>query len=830
MEEARRASYNVTQPYDMTRQLELAGAIFFSNADAAPDKSLLNAYLLGTSNARMIVDPLKLREAWAKACYYATLGHTTNRGKFPLLRVGEDALVSSRYPAVWRAGNVRMRLSFDFDGVPGCEELPFPTAQELFDRVCEFLQTNTMYDDADPPPYRQEACTVFLGSNNVKNRSAHVIFHDLCFGDADHNKLKNGDPLCEAMTEHIGMGLQADLGIQGIKWEFMDKKDKGQWRGAVLPIAQHFNVHPSKVEFWEGLADRIDPHVLRGDEAWENVINWKRREKRARVVGDYPNPFENDINPVERRVREFFPDFFPPNIIFEDKGNNCFVPNTRLCPLRQGEHSRAGKFYVCGTSDGLITCACHSSNCTAINIPRLYVEPFPDLIAAFERVYCRVGKMALLRASLHPPMKTLLMLTRTGVRDHVASIPLNQGGDLKIGKQVVKRSDYWFDNAKETYVQLAFMPPPQVCPAIFFNTFTGFNPPVVVAADSFRDLTHEELLRKLPTMLTHMYTNVCDSDRDVYMQLLGFFSHMLRFPGIKPKWALWMYGPQGQGKGLLMAFIALILGPRNYFHADPKSISEEFNGDIMEKILIYSDEGIDAVGNNAATANKMVKKLVTETSQTVRRKFQDNYNIDTCFRLVASSNDDPCMDAGDRRWLVLYCDTRTKNDNGDIALPIAQLVAESESVESAGAFLEMARRGYYVEGFQFEEAPTSKYKTALVEEGFTGMQKFWVTLLKEEDETIFTTVRKSKHEFYELFRASLPEREKLNKENTDVKFWNYCVKVVPKDDWNMKRSRLNGAMNAVATYVMPPIEDLRAGLAHLLKLPRDYFAVQQVQE
>jgi hypothetical protein len=825
---AKEKSAHVTVPVDLLPLLLRAGAqVFFTTKDEpVVNKERMTVYQLtgrGGGN-RYILDPKAVRMCWAQACGMATGEEEILADfPFPLLRCGDGCLVTSRYPEVWEAGHVRIKVAVDFDALPTSSECEFPSPEQVFLRTCAFLQENVQ---DTPIVFADEPATVFLGSNAVKERSAHVIFHTVCFSSDLSNKLKNGDPLCTKFSAFVAdMGFDADLGIQGLKWEFSDKPLKdGGWRANVLPLSQHFNCGNVGITTWADLAWRIDPHMLPEDYGWERTVSWKAGNKKAKKAAPKKKKKKAKdaavvpADDVEKRVRSAFPGFFPDDVVFESKENGVVVPLTALCPLKQGEHTVSGKFFVVLHADGSVECKCQSSNCVPVRLDsaRVVELQHADVIEACERVWVRVGTQAILRQSLTWESANVVSLSRSKFNQHTECIELNRGGFVTIEKTKFTKAQYWFDSTPTKYTQCVFSPPPQIVQHGCFNTYCGLDTSVRALADTMTNMSPEELDAEWKFTRDHIFNNLCAADVDAYKQLIGFHADMLLMPGRKPRWSVLLHGPQGAGKGLAMTFFSAPVGKRLYAHADALSLGEGFNGGLMEKLLLFSDEGIDV-----SKGDKMLKKLITEETQTVRRKYQENYDVQTCFRIVAACNDQPTwVQPGDRRWLVLYCDTRTTNEEGSLQLFNHEIAAESASLRGPAAFLELARRGLLTETFNPMETIQTVFKLALQEEQMSAFQLWWREMLQEESAPFFLAGEWcSKQSVYDAF-ASVGVR---HKEMTFIKFWNENFQLLPLASWVFARRRLGGGSNAVSCVMCPSKQDLQAAFCRLYRLPPTYF-------
>lgn len=827
MEEAYRSSYNVTVPFDVLPLLCKEQSFEKEYKMPAGRENDFLIYQIGGSNVIMKCDPMALRRIWAAACERVT-GERALLDRMPLLRCGSGFLVSSLNPQCYNdQSGVRARLSIDFDCTD--KEKPFPVADHFFSRVCDFLDDRVVHPEKRS--FHDEEASLFLGSNNVKQRSAHLIFHNLCWQPEMSNFVKKSSPIAKAFTKQMTdeFGLDADIGIKGLKWEFMDKRDKTEWRECVLPLTRQFNLpeeDATAFPLFQELAHQIDPHVLPTDRAWHRTCVWKpvpqelvQASKAKSSVQSKTRALESTATSgsLEERLKAAFPILADATFAVKDDGT-CVVTSTH-CPLKKNasdnapafHHSAGGKFYARGEPGANMFV-----NCVICQEPVTFAvrtAQYPDVLQDFDANWVRIADRALYIGQYRNPDENLCLLTRERFTNHVWACSLNAKGALQINGKLVRRSDYWWELTEQMYTGLMYAPPPARVPQRMYNTWNGFNPDMLAVAATMDHMTDEELGAEWGEMRDHLFYNICNSDKNAFAETLKFFGDIVQQPGRRPKWGICVWGPQGAGKGLMMSFFEHVVGHHNYCHGDAKTLGESFNGDIMDKLLIFSDEGVDG---DSKSADRYLKKLMTEDRQQVRQKFMVNRETTAYMRVVVSANDEPTwIKPGDRRWFVLYADIRQPGGlrNRDIA-------AEIYSLRGPAAFYLMAKRTGDNDGFNPWEAPKSNEKTEIMINSFTPMQRFFHSLLQESAVLVpvyhckigleavfppdcghgdFWEKVLPKDMMLQAVQAFMSERE--HKAYTLKRIWREIYMIVPMEHWNARQVMRNNVR--VNVFTMP---------------------------
>ena len=774
-ERARRESTYVCEPFDILPLLRsVTGFASASSIDDLSEEERLrwNLYQIGGSLDRMKVNPLTMRKIWAAACAESTRQEFwTPGGRLPCIRLGRGAMTAALKPVGWNdMSSLKARWSLDLDALDPRNDRPFPSPDAIHKAVCGFLQefTESVIEGTEID-FAKEPATLLLGSNNRKWVSAHIVFHSLAQPQSmEHFERATKKGLIHKKFNQVmaPLGLDADTCLTGLRWEFTDKQDSfdqdegmdvlvddvrrqkkvWRWRRAVLPIAARFNCEGDLVS-WSELADELDPHVMVHDPAWDREVRWIRVQapappppRRTDLVSspevmDAVQPW--NVEAVCAKIWATYPALYPapyPRVKQKTFGDGKLMvqPVSLVCPLKTlpssdqpaFSHSSEGKFYVVAHPSGLLTAHCHvcGEKTTLVEVRETLRE---DVLSEFDEVFVRVAQYVYMRPTVdtfkleydrrYPP------LSKDSFLNHARTLALERGKPLiKKGEKYMRRALYWFYNSRYMYDATAFVPEQNIGDRVF-NSWTGFSYRIRHIAEAFEALSNEELMQKWAHTRHHILQNACAGNEVTYNALIGFFADIILVPWRKPKWAIVFWGPPGGGKGLIVLFFGEILGRLNFIHADNRTVAGDYNASILDKLLIYADEGIDQQNSSALG---YVKKLLSEEEQTSRQKYVAEYQVDTCFRIVAATNDDPdWVTPGDRRWMVCGVPMSATLQN-------AEINAERQSGEGPAAFYVLAKRGALgLPAFNPYECVSTLRKWELQMSKFTPVQRYWHNVL-----------------------------------------------------------------------------------------------------
>ena len=179
---------------------------------------------------------------------------------------------------------------------------------------------------------------------------------------------------------------------------------------------------------------------------------------------------------------------------------------------------------------------------------------------------------------------------------------------------------------------------------------------VPVAADTYTEADQAAIER----VLAHVDL-LTDGRQEVSGHLLAWLAHNVQNPGVKIRHSPLIKGVEGDGKSLLGALMAGVMGRSNVCEIAPKVIATDFNG-WAEGSCVGVLEEIRITGHNRYDVLNALKPLVTNDVVAVHRKGVDQYQTVNTTNYIAFTNhaDALPLDDSDRRWWVLFTPFTTK--------------------------------------------------------------------------------------------------------------------------------------------------------------------------
>ncbi len=149
---------------------------------------------------------------------------------------------------------------------------------------------------------------------------------------------------------------------------------------------------------------------------------------------------------------------------------------------------------------------------------------------------------------------------------------------------------------------------------------------------------------------------------DLYEWLLGYFAHIVQYPGEKPLVALVFRGGKGVGKNTLIERVGALLGGHFRTVADRRYLIGNFNSHMENCLLFVLDE---AFWSGDKSAEGILKSLITSKMQTIEAKGREPYEVKNCMRVVIIGNEEWLVPAGpdERRFAVFDVGDGRKQDN-----------------------------------------------------------------------------------------------------------------------------------------------------------------------
>ena len=228
-------------------------------------------------------------------------------------------------------------------------------------------------------------------------------------------------------------------------------------------------------------------------------------------------------------------------------------------------------------------------------------------------------------------------------------------GQWKLGKGMELTKLWLAHEHSRTVKSIQFYPKLQDHPEIY-NKFRGFNIPHAPT-----DYTMDELYGSpdLAPLVEHIKNIWCKGDQTLFTYVMCWFAQVYQRPWDQTGVALVVKGARGSGKGVVMEFLAAIIGENHYWHVT--NLNDMCGTFVAPKRLIcclgFADE---CYYGGDPSQSQGLKQMITERRITVNIKHVAQYTIDSYTNIVIASNDDRIIQAGkgERRFQALETDNR----------------------------------------------------------------------------------------------------------------------------------------------------------------------------
>jgi hypothetical protein len=154
-----------------------------------------------------------------------------------------------------------------------------------------------------------------------------------------------------------------------------------------------------------------------------------------------------------------------------------------------------------------------------------------------------------------------------------------------------------------------------------------------------------------------------DRDRGV---LLSAFSHIVKYPGKRLRYAILLQGAEGDGKTWFMHLLGAVLGSKNVTPLSAEALQEKYNGWAAGSQICFFEE-IRLLGHSKFDVLNRIKPVITNDVVSIRRMNTDAYPAPNTSTKVLTTNfrDALPLDGGDSRFLILMSQFQTKCDLGE---------------------------------------------------------------------------------------------------------------------------------------------------------------------
>lgn len=201
---------------------------------------------------------------------------------------------------------------------------------------------------------------------------------------------------------------------------------------------------------------------------------------------------------------------------------------------------------------------------------------------------------------------------------------------MQIGDKRIPLSRIWMASPNRREYEDVIFRPGRSLGARFYNLWRGF----VCEPASTPDHPSVEMFKE------HALKNVCGGDHKLFRWLIGFFAHMIQFPGEKPLVALVFKGKKGTGKNALVERVGALLGRHFMVADDDRYLLGNFNAYMEANMFFVLDEASWA-GDKRAEGK--LKGIITGAKHNIERKGYDAYQAENFCRVAIIGNE---------KWLV----------------------------------------------------------------------------------------------------------------------------------------------------------------------------------
>ena len=299
---------------------------------------------------------------------------------------------------------------------------------------------------------------------------------------------------------------------------------------------------------------------------------------------------------------------------------------------------------------------------------------------------------------------------------------------------------------------------------------------------------------------------IANGDEELYRFIIAWLADAVQNPGNRPGTALVLRGGQGVGKSFFGETICDLYGCHAMELTDPRHLTGNFNSHLLDKAMIFVDEGAFA---HPAAITKL-KNIVTSDRMIVEPKGVDSFEALNRLRVIIAGNDPKLIiAAGDeRRYAVIDVGDSRKEDHA--------YFAELDEWRNNGGISSLL---YYLKNYDLKDTNlrTAPRNDALLDTKLASLPPIDKWLLdrlmagepvpgRQWRESI---PRSEMHADYVTETGFLRDRALETEFGTRLKF------LVP----NLRSKRLTVGKKRAWGYLFPPLEECRKAFEKMLGQP-----------
>ena len=169
----------------------------------------------------------------------------------------------------------------------------------------------------------------------------------------------------------------------------------------------------------------------------------------------------------------------------------------------------------------------------------------------------------------------------------------------------------------------------------------------------------------ISNFLNLIHEVIADNNDEIYNYLLNWISYIIQHPGKKTETAIVLKGLQGIGKNTFTDILSEMLS--GYSENNINQIGEltgNFNSVVESKMLLVLNE-LKNVGEDRLANFDTLKSIITDKTIRINEKNQPRRTSENVANLIFITNNSyPVkIESGDRRYVVLACNGKYKNNH-----------------------------------------------------------------------------------------------------------------------------------------------------------------------
>lgn len=378
---------------------------------------------------------------------------------------------------------------------------------------------------------------------------------------------------------------------------------------------------------------------------------------------------ENEITMAERFVysKELINNFIDKNELDIEKlknGNLLFLKNkknVRKCPFNNEHDWKGGyiKFKSCGKA--CYHCSsdkCKTNELTIVDLRSVKASIDWNSILKSENIYEELNlywgvvltdtkpyyivKRLVIDENNYPYI-TYSKYTKQGF------LQLYENRSIVKDKKTIQIADKWLKYDKRTEYSSEVFDANNNDSRVL-NFYTGFS--------ISKERSYEG---EMKAFLSHILVHYCENNEIYFNFLMDWFAHLIQKPLVKMSSCIVLQGEEGCGKGSLIQLISKIIGKRYFYHPSGDLLSSDFNGNLINKALIFLDECFSGYDKKVSGS---LKKLLTEKTFEMNEKYMPKIVFENHFNVVMATNEEWCVPAGNssRRFFILRVNNEARNN------------------------------------------------------------------------------------------------------------------------------------------------------------------------